>query len=146
MHIAIVVSRFNQFITQRLWEGTVARLTEKGVSMDQIATFWVPGAVEIPLIAQRLADTEQYDAIIALGAVIRGETSHYHCVCEQVSQGCQRVALDNDIPVIFGVLTTEDESQALARCGGEQGHKGQDAADAVLEMIKLLQTIDETAR
>jgi 6,7-dimethyl-8-ribityllumazine synthase len=97
----------------------------------------VPGAVEIPFAVQRLAQLNRYDAIIALGAVIRGETTHYDYVCEQVSQGCQRVMLDFDCPVIFGVLTTENEAQALDRVGGNHGHKGKDALDCALQMIAI---------
>ena len=101
----------------------------------------VPGAIEIPLVAKLLAESNRYKAIIALGAVIRGETSHYDYVCDQVSQGCQKVMLDFNIPVIFGVLTTENEEQALARVGGVHGHKGIDAADAALEMIQVVEEL-----
>ncbi len=137
-NIAIVVSRFNTPITSRLLAGAKARLLQKGVDEKAITIIEVPGAVEIPLIAQKLAKKGGVDAIIALGAVIRGETSHYDYVCEQVSQGCQTVSLKYDIPVIFGILTTENKAQALARVGGDHGHKGRDAADAALEMIALM--------
>ena len=131
---AIVVSRFNETVTDKLAEGALNRLLARGVRRDNITLIQVPGAVEIPLVAKLLAESDDYSAIIALGAVIRGETSHYDYVCEQVSQGCQRVMLDFNIPVIFGVLTTENEEQALDRVGGNHGHKGVDAADVALEM------------
>lgn len=138
MKIAIAVSQFNLSITERLYQGAVERLSELGVHSDSVKTIWVPGAVELPLLAQTLAKTQQYAAIICLGAVIRGETTHYDYVCQQVSQGCQKVALQQEIPVIFGVLTTENEQQAFDRVGGAHGHKGRDAADAALAMIAAL--------
>jgi len=143
MNIAIAVSRFNQDITQRLLQGAVERLSELGVSKEEIAIVWVPGAVELPLAAQRFAQQE-YEAVICLGAVIRGETDHYDYVCQQVSYGCQRVALDYDIPVIFGVLTTANLEQALARTGGGHSHKGREAADAAMQMITLMEGHDCT--
>src|SRR5207237_476285 len=118
-----------------------ARLRELKFGDDQISIAWVPGAVEIPIAAQRFAQTGVFDAIIALGAVIRGDTSHYDYVCEQVSQGCQRVALENDLPVIFGVLTTEDEEQAKARAGGGEGHKGREAIDTAVAIVATLRQI-----
>lgn len=136
--VAIVVSEFNRDITQALQDGAIQQLLQRGVNADHILVVSVPGAVEIPLIAQRLAQSKRYAAIIALGAVIRGETTHYDYVCQQVSQGCQQVALTYDIPVIFGVLTTETEAQAWDRVGGEYGHKGTDAADAALAMYGIL--------
>lgn len=140
-NIAIIVSRFNEEITQKLCDGALQRLNELGFHEEQITLIWVPGAVEIPLIAKRIAQTESIEAIICLGCVIRGETSHYDYVCEQVSDGCQKVALENDIPVIFGVLTTEDEEQALERCGGVHGHKGRDSVDAAVHMASLMRQI-----
>lgn len=140
-NLAIVTSRFNEEITERLYNGALARLQELHFSEEQITAVWVPGAVEIPLAAQRLARTNIYSAIICLGAVIRGETSHYDYVCQQVSFGCQKVALQEDIPVIFGVLTTENEEQALARTGGHHGHKGCEAVDAAISMISVLRQI-----
>jgi 6,7-dimethyl-8-ribityllumazine synthase len=142
--IAIVVSQFNEEITHLLYESTVARLKEKGLLDDHITVVWVPGAVEIPLTAQRLAQTSSFAAVICLGAVIRGETTHYDYVCEQVSQGCQKVALKHNIPVIFGILTTENEAQAFDRLGGSHGNKGHDAADCALAMASILQQITIT--
>jgi 6,7-dimethyl-8-ribityllumazine synthase len=132
--LAIIVSQFNEEITNKLLEGALQRLHELGNQADVIQ---VPGAIEIPLMAQRAANAGQYDAIITLAAVIRGETDHYDYVCQQVSYGCQKVALNCNIPVIFGILTTENEEQALARVGGSQGHKGKDAVDCAYSMISL---------
>jgi 6,7-dimethyl-8-ribityllumazine synthase len=141
-NIAIVVSRFNIEVTERLCQGAIERLEELGFSNEQITTLWVPGAVEIPLAAQRLAKTGHYEVIIALGAVIQGETLHMQYVCEQVSQGCQHVMLKYDIPVIFGVLTTQDDEQAFERIGGSHGHKGRDAADAAYEVVSVLRQVN----
>ena len=137
--IAIIVSQFNQDITQELLAGAVKQLTAKGFTSQHITVVEVPGAVEIPLIAKRLAKKNQYAAIIALGAVVRGETTHYDYVCQQVSDGCQRVMLDLETPVIFGVLTTENDEQAWDRLGGKHGHKGVDAVDCALAMHSILQ-------
>ena len=137
MKIAIITSRFNEEITSALKSGALARLAEKNISEDQVTCVDVPGAVEIPYVAKLLAKQQQYDAIICLGAVIRGETTHYDYVCDQVSQGCQQVMMQFDLPVIFGVLTTENEAQAVDRIGGAHGHKGRDAADVALEMIDV---------
>lgn len=142
---AIVVSRFNETITDKLLQGALDRLTELKISHNNVDVFKVPGAVEIPLIAQKLAKQRRYQSIICLGAVIRGETTHYDYVCQQVSHGCQRVALDYEIPVIFGVLTTENEEQALDRLGGQHGHKGKDAVDAALETVACLASINCTS-
>lgn len=140
--VAIVVSRFNEEITSKLLQGALSRLEERGFPDGQITVVWVPGAVEIPVTAQRLAKTNRYDAIIALGAVIRGETTHYETVCEMVSSGCSSVALTQDLPVVFGVLTTENEAQAIDRIGGKHGHKGVDAVDTAIEMVMTLDQVD----
>lgn len=139
--IAIVVSQFNVEITYKLRDGAVNRLLAAGFREEDILVVEVPGAVEIPLIAQQLAKQNKYEAIIALGAVIRGETSHYDYVCEAVTNGCQRVALDFNIPVIFGVLTTENDEQARERVGGTHGHKGEDAADCARSMVAILKQL-----
>lgn len=136
--IALVVSVFNQAVTSELKQGALHRLRELGFHDDDITVVEVPGAVEIPLIAKRLAMHNRVEAIIALGAVIRGETSHYDYVCEQVSTGCQRIALDYNMPVIFGVLTTENEEQAWDRLGGKHGHKGTEAVDCAIAMHTIL--------
>lgn len=140
--IALVVSRFNEDVTRELLKGAKERLQELNFNLEEITVVYVPGAVEIPIVTLKLAKTKRYKAIITLGAVIRGETTHYDYVCAQVSQGCQYVMLEHDIPVIFGVLTTEDEQQAFARAGGEHGNKGRDAVDAACEMISVLDQIN----
>lgn len=140
-NIAIVVGRYHQHVTQKLLDGAVERLHELGFHSDQITTVWVPGAVEIPFTAQRLARTEKYAAIICLGAVIFGETKHFDYVCQQVSDGCMQVSLSNDIPVIFGVLTTDNVDQALARAGGNKGNMGRYSAESAFELLSVLQQI-----
>lgn len=139
--IAVVVSLFNQFITGRLQQGCVEQLQNCGISQELITIIEVPGAVELPLIAKKVLETDQADVVIVLGCVIRGDTDHYDYVCQQVSQGCQQVALEFCRPVIFGVLTTDNEEQALSRVGGRHGHKGVDAADAALAMYDIIQQI-----
>jgi len=134
--IAIITAEFNSEITSKLHEGALARLKE--LHVNEIDEFSVPGAVEIPLIAKLCAKSQNYAAIICLGAVVRGETTHYDYVCQQVSNGCQQVMMEFELPVIFGVLTTENEAQAFDRVGGAHGHKGRDAADAAVAMAKLV--------
>lgn len=138
--IAIIVSRFNTPVTSKLLEGALRRAKE--CDLTDITVIHVPGAVEIPLIAQKLAQSKKYEAIVCLGAVIRGETTHYDYVCDQASQGCQKVMLDHGLPVIFGVLTTENAEQAFARVGGNHGHKGEDAIDCAIEMVSLMGMIN----
>jgi len=138
MKVAIVVSRFNHDVTARLLEGAQERLTELGLQAADVTVTWVPGAVELPLLAQRFAREGSYQAVICLGAVIEGETDHYQYVCQQVSDGCQRVALDHHLPVIFGVLTTKTKALALARVTDPDNHKGREAAEAALDMMALM--------
>lgn len=140
-NIAVVISRFNEEITQKLYEGTMERLNELGFQSQQIKTLWVPGAIEIPITAERLARKNHYEAIICLGAVILGETKHFDYVCQQVSYGCQKVALTHNIPVIFGVLTTNTEEQAYERVGGIHGHMGKSAADTAFSLVNTLREI-----
>ncbi len=140
--IAIVVAEFNLEITQQLLDGALVSLAQAEVPDAHIQVIWVPGAVEIPLVVKLLAEQQLAHAIIALGAVIRGDTSHYDYVCNQVSEGCQHVMLDKNIPVIFGVLTTENEAQAFARVGGEHGHKGSEAAIAALAMLSIVSQLE----
>lgn len=140
-NIAIVVSRFHHEITQKLFDGAVERLQELGFDREQITVVWVPGAVEIPIAAQRLTDRGKFQAIICLGAVIFGETRHFDFVCQQVSQGCQQVALAKDVPVIFGVLTTENITQARERAGGSKGNMGRFCADSAYELVSVLRQI-----
>ncbi len=139
MRIAIVISEFNQSITRALLEGALWELEQNQISEKNIDIFWVPGAVEIPLVAKKCAISGRYQAIICLGAVVRGETPHFDYVCQQVSTGCQQVSLEYEIPVIFGVLTTDTWQQAQDRVGGRHGHKGKEAAATALAMIKLLE-------
>ena len=138
---AIVVSEFNKYITEALLQGSLAKLQQANINTEWVQVVWVPGAVEIPFTAQLLAKTKRYQAIICLGAVIRGETDHYDYVCQQVSYGCQRVMLDHDLPVIFGILTTDNEDQAQDRLGGKHGHKGEDAAEAALRMVEVVKNL-----
>ncbi|MBX9597568.1 MAG: 6,7-dimethyl-8-ribityllumazine synthase [Burkholderiales bacterium] len=138
---AIVVSRFNEFITSKLLGAAVDGLTRHGVAESDIDTAWVPGAFEIPLIAQKLAASKKYDAIITLGAVIRGSTSHYDYVCNEVAKGVAKVQLDSGVPVIFGIVTTENIEQAIERAGTKAGNKGYDAAVSAIEMANLLKGI-----
>lgn len=139
--VAIVVSRFNEEITSRLCEGALQRLKELEIPNHLITVVWVPGAVEVPIVAKQLARTQRFAAIITLGAVVRGETGHYDFVCKQVSDGCQQIALQFDVPVIFGILTTENKEQALDRAGGKHSHKGREAVDAAFEMVSVLQQL-----
>jgi 6,7-dimethyl-8-ribityllumazine synthase len=138
--IGIAAGRFNSRITAALVDGAKERLIERGVDPGDITVTWAPGAFELPLVAQTLTDSG-FDAVVCLGAVIRGETTHYDFVAGECAAGIQRVALESEIPVIFGVLTTENLDQALARAGGAHGHKGREAADAALEMVDLLRQL-----
>ncbi len=138
LRIAVITSRFNEEITSKLEDGAFDMLEEIGA---EILSVRVPGAVEIPLAAQALFDTKKIDGIVALGAVIRGETSHYDYVCQSVERGCSEIMLRYKKPIGFGVLTTENEEQALARAGGAHGNKGYEAAQVVVEMIGLLKEI-----
>lgn len=141
LRVGIVVSRFNEFVTRPLLQGALDTLEAHGIDPDSVDVAWVPGAVEIPLTAQALAGTDRYDAIIALGAVIRGATSHYDHVCSMVAGGLNRVALDSGLPVIFGVLTTDTLEQAIERSGSKAGNKGSEAAATAIEMVSLLARI-----
>ena len=134
----IVVSRFNEFICSKLLSGAIDELKRHGVSENNIDVVWCPGAFEIPLVAKKCAKTSKYSAIIALGAVIKGSTSHYDYVCAEVSKGVASVGLETEIPVIFGVLTTDNIEQAIERAGTKAGNKGFDAAKAAIEMVSLL--------
>lgn len=140
LRIGIAAARFNGRVTQLLVEGAVARLESAGVAPDDVVLAWAPGAFELPLVAQAMADAG-VDAVVCLGAVIRGETSHFDFVAGECAAGIQRAALDADIPVIFGVVTTDNLDQALARAGGEHGNKGTEAAEAALEMVDVLRRL-----
>lgn len=136
--VGIVASRFNEFIVSKLVGGAQDALIRHGVSDDDITLAWVPGAFEIPLTAQKMAETGNYDAVICLGAVIKGATSHYDYVCAEVSKGVATVGLKTEIPVIFGVVTTDNIEQAIERAGTKAGNKGYDAACTAIEMVNLL--------
>lgn len=142
MKVAIVVARFNQLITEKLLAGAVDTLKRAGVADDDIAIAWTPGAYEIPLAADKLAKTGDYDAVICLGAVIKGETDHYDHVAGNTASGITRVGLDNELPVLFGVLTCETIGQAMARAGLKAGNKGIECAQAAIEMANMLKTIE----
>ena len=142
MKVGIVCARFNEFITSKLLSGAMDGLKRHDVSEDDIYVAWVPGAFEIALIASRMAKSGKYDAIICLGAVIRGNTSHYDYVCSEVSKGIASVSLASDIPVMFGVLTTENIEQAIERAGTKAGNKGYDCALGAIEMVNLIREID----
>ncbi len=144
--IGIVASRFNEFITSKLLSGAKDALLRHNVKEDDIHTAWVPGAFEIPLVASKMAGSGQYDAVICLGAVIRGSTSHYDYVCSEVSKGIAAVSLESGIPVMFGVLTTDSIEQAIERAGTKAGNKGFDCAVSAIEMVNLLRSIDGIAR
>jgi 6,7-dimethyl-8-ribityllumazine synthase len=138
---AIVNGRFNSLITKQLLEGALDGLARHGVESEEIDVVWVPGAFEIPLVAQKLAKSGKYDGIICLGAVIRGSTSHYDYVCAEVSKGVAHASLQSGVPIIFGVLTTDTIEQAVERAGTKAGNKGFDAALSAVEMVNLLKQI-----
>ncbi len=138
LRVAIVAARFNEFITSKLIGGAEDCLLRHGVSGDDITLAWVPGAFEIPVVAKKLAKSGNYDAIICVGAVIRGATSHYDYVCAEVSKGIAQVSMESGIPVLFGVLTTDTIEQAIERAGTKAGNKGTDCAMGALEMVNLL--------
>ncbi|BBM39094.1 6,7-dimethyl-8-ribityllumazine synthase [Leptotrichia hofstadii] len=139
--IAIVAGRFNEFITSKLVGGALDVLKRNDVSEENIDIAWVPGAFEIPLIAKKLANTQKYDAIITLGAVIKGSTPHFDYVCSEVSKGVAQISLQSELPVIFGVLTTNNIEEAIERAGTKAGNKGADAAFSAIEMINLIKEI-----
>ena len=141
LKVAIVASRFNEFITTKLVGGAEDCLLRHGVNADDISLAWVPGAFEIPLIAKKLADSKKYDAVICVGAVIRGETSHYDYVCAEVSKGIATVSLSSGLPVLFGVLTTDNIEQAIERAGTKAGNKGYDVAVSAIEMVNLFKNL-----
>ena len=141
MKVGIVVARFNEFITSKLLSGAIDGLVRHDVKEDDVDVAWVPGAFEIPLVASKMAKSRKYDAVICLGAVIRGSTSHYDYVCNEVSKGIAAVSMENDIPVMFGVITTENIEQAIERAGTKAGNKGYDVACSAIEMVNLMKNI-----
>ena len=143
MKVGIVAARFNEFITNKLLGGALDGLTRHDVREEDIKVAWVPGAFEIPLIAARMAKSGKYDAVICLGAVIRGSTSHYDYVCNEVSKGIASVSLETGVPVLFGVLTTENIEQAIERAGTKAGNKGYDCALSAVEMVNLIREMEK---
>lgn len=139
--IALIVGIFNRDITQALQNGVMTQLLKRGFKKEDIYLYEVPGAIEIPLVAKRIAKSNRVQSIITLGSVIRGDTSHYDLVCNMASQGCMNVSLEYDIPVIFGILTTENEEQAWDRLGGKHGHKGIELANAAISMHQVLKQV-----
>lgn len=137
----IIISRFNEFIGSKLLSGALDELKRHGIAEDTIDVVWVPGAFEIPVIAKKCAKSGKYNAIITLGAVIKGSTSHYDYVCAEVSKGVASVSLETEVPVIFGVLTTDNLEQAIERAGTKAGNKGADAAKAAIEMANLMSAL-----
>ena len=142
IRVGIVAARFNEFITSKLVGGALDGLKRHDVKEEDIDVAWVPGAFEIPLIASKMAKSKKYDAVICLGAVIRGATSHYDYVCSEVSKGIASVSLTSDIPVMFGVLTTDNIEQAIERAGTKAGNKGYDCALGAIEMVNLVRQLE----
>ena len=140
--IGIVAARFNDFIVSRLIGGCEDTLLRHGVRAEDISLAWVPGAFEIPLIASKMAKSGKFDAVIALGAVIRGSTSHYDYVCSEVSKGIAAVSLNSNVPVLFGVLTTDSIEQAIERAGSKAGNKGSECAQGAIEMVNLIRALE----
>ena len=140
--IGIVVARFNEFITSKLLGGAMDGLVRHGMNEDDVDVAWVPGAFEIPLIAKKMAKSGKYDAVIALGAVIRGSTSHYDYVCNEVSKGVAAASMESGVPVMFGIVTTENIEQAIERAGTKAGNKGYDCALGAIEMVNLIRTME----
>ena len=141
MRLAVVVARFNAHVTQPLYDGCREELGAHGLDPDTLTSIDVPGCFELPIVAKTLAETGKYDAIVCLGAVIRGDTPHFDYVSSETAGGIQRAALDSGVPVIFGVLTTDNEEQALARIGGSAGHKGREAALTAIEIVQTMREI-----
>ena len=142
IRVGIVAARFNEFITSKLVGGALDGLKRHDVKEEDIDVAWVPGAFEIPLIASKMAKSKKYDAVICVGAVIRGSTSHYDYVCSEVSKGIANVSLNSDIPVMFGVLTTDNIEQAIERAGSKAGNKGYECATGATEMVNLIRALE----
>jgi 6,7-dimethyl-8-ribityllumazine synthase len=141
MKVAVVAARFNEFITAKLLSGAMDGLIRHGVEEEDVHVAWVPGAFEIPLAAAKMAKSGKYDAVICLGAVIRGATSHYDYVCNEVSKGIANVSVECGVPIMFGVLTTDNIEQAVERAGTKAGNKGYDCAVGAIEMVNLLRAL-----
>ena len=141
MKVGIVAARFNEIIVNKLLGGAVDGLVRHGVDESNITAVWVPGAFEIPVAAKKMAESGKYDAVICVGAVIRGDTTHYDYVCSEVSKGIAHVSLETGVPVIFGVITTENIEHAIARAGSKAGNKGYDCALGAIEMVNLISSM-----
>lgn len=141
LRFGVVVSRFNEFVTRDMLEGALNELRRFGVSDAALKVIWVPGAYEVPFACQTLCQSKELDGLIAIGCIIRGETSHYEHMAQSVCDGIQKVALEQNIPIGFGVITVENMAQAVDRAGGKQGNKGRDAARSVIEMIQLVREL-----
>ena len=141
MKVAIVASRFNEIIVNKLLGGALDGLVRHGVKEENITAMWVPGAFEIPVVAKRLALSKKYDAVICVGAVIRGSTSHYEMVCNEVSKGIAQTSLETGVPVLSGVITTDNIEQAVERAGSKAGNKGYDCALSAIEMVNLMKQL-----
>lgn len=137
----IVVSRFNEFISSKLLEGACDTLVKHGAKEEEISIVWVPGSFEVPMIAQKMSTSGKYDAVICLGTIIRGETPHFDLICAEAAKGVAKVAMDGDIPCVFGIITTDNLEQALDRAGTKSGNKGRDAAMTAIEMTNLYEII-----
>lgn len=138
MKVGIVASRFNEIIVNKLLGGAVDGLVRHGVAEENITAAWVPGAFELPVVAKKMAKSGKYDAVICLGAVIRGQTSHYDLVCNEAAKGIAQAGLETEVPVLFGVVTTDNIEQAIARAGSKAGNKGYDCALSAVEMVNLM--------
>jgi len=133
----VVVSRFNEFISRELLDGAIDTLIKHGITEEDVTTVWVPGSFEVPIVAKKMADSGKYDAIICLGAVIRGETPHFDFIAAEAAKGVAKVAMESKVPCVFGVITTDNLEQALDRAGTKSGNKGRDAARTAIEMCSL---------
>ena len=141
LRLAVVVARFNAHVTSKLYDGCRDELAARGLELDTLTTVEVPGCFELPIVAKELAASGRFDAVVCLGAVIRGDTPHFDYVSSETASGLQRAALDTGVPVVFGVLTTDNEEQAAERIGGSEGHKGRDAALTAIEMVHTMRRV-----
>ena len=141
MKVGIVASRFNEIIVNKLLSGAVDGLVRHGVDEKNITAAWAPGAFELPFIAKKMAESQKYDAVIAVGAVIRGDTTHYELVCNEAAKGIAQVGLSTGVPVLFGIITTENIEQAISRAGSKAGNKGYDCALSAIEMVNLISAL-----
>lgn len=145
VRLACVISRYHQDITDKMLAGVQSQCEALGISENQLTVVWVPGAVEIPVVAKQCALTQTYDAVMCLGLVIKGETAHFDYVASQCSQGCRQVSLETGVPVIFGVLTTLNHEQALARVGGDRGHVGIEVVETAVHMVSVMQQLKKNS-